>query len=355
MSSNVLDRPARKQVKETRNKQLVSEDGGEYNIWYNKFSGERKQYETVEKALHRCNVERDSGRTKSIPGGNFCLHFARGSCNKGPECYYHHRIPTAADRFDLTYDCFGRPKHREEREDKSGTGSFEKDNRSLYVGPCHISSKSTQIVHRHFSEWGEIDSVRFLASKGVAFVRYKLRASAEFAKEAMLGQSLDHTEILNVRWAVDDTNEDVQADYKRRYEEIVAKAVSAKLPVIGDQGTYLDYEDYYSADHQGDPHSQKRVKVNENEGPIDIEIYKKYYEDCAKYYRDLGDHQTAIQYAQYASQYAEYYNQVEDDKRIENGEKKGLSLVNNYGSDSEENEVETFSEENPEKLTEEVK
>lgn len=37
-------------------------------------------------------------------------------------------------------------------------------------------------------------------------MRYVRVANAEFAKEAMYGQSLDHGEVLNVRWATEDPN-----------------------------------------------------------------------------------------------------------------------------------------------------
>lgn len=38
-------------------------------------------------------------------------------------------------------------------------------------------------------------------------MRYGLRSVAEFAKEAMFGQSLDGNEILNLRWAQDDPSQ----------------------------------------------------------------------------------------------------------------------------------------------------
>ena len=41
-----------------------------------------------------------------------------------------------------------------------------------------------------------IYQVRVLAGKGVAFVRYKSRLNAEFAKEAMNCQSMDNQEVL---------------------------------------------------------------------------------------------------------------------------------------------------------------
>lgn len=62
----------------------------------------------------------------------------------------------------LVYSSFvlttGREKHRAEREDKSGVGSFEKDNRCLYVGPCFTDEKSQATVERHFQEWGDLES-----------------------------------------------------------------------------------------------------------------------------------------------------------------------------------------------------
>ena len=45
-----------------------------------------------------------------------------------------------------------------------------------------------------------------LTGRGIAFVKFRHRCSAEFAKEAMSGQSLDNNEILIVKWANDDTN-----------------------------------------------------------------------------------------------------------------------------------------------------
>ena len=72
--------------------------------------------------------------------------------------------------------------------------------------------------------------VRILNSRGVAFVTYTNEANAQFAKEAMAHQSLDHNEILNVRWATQDPNPVAQARDKRRVEEQAAAAIRAALP-----------------------------------------------------------------------------------------------------------------------------
>lgn len=72
--------------------------------------------------------------------------------------------------------------------------------------------------------------VRVLNSRGVGFVTYSNEANAQFAKEAMAHQSLDHNEILNVRWATQDPNPAAQAREKRRVEEQAAAAIRAALP-----------------------------------------------------------------------------------------------------------------------------
>ncbi|KAJ1541257.1 Pre-mRNA-splicing factor, partial [Nowakowskiella sp. JEL0078] len=100
-------------------------------------------------------------------------------------------------------------------------------------------------VRRHFELWGEIENIRILEAKAVAFVRYKYRVHAEFAKEAMFGQSLDKNEVLNVRWATEDPNPKVMEDIKRKNQDMMLERFVERLPQIGDQGTVLDYESYY--------------------------------------------------------------------------------------------------------------
>jgi hypothetical protein len=64
-----------------------------------------------------------------------------------------------------------------------------------------------EIVRLHFGEWGQIEHVHVLTGKGVAFVTYKNLMNAEFAKEAMQGQTLESAEMINVRWANEDPSE----------------------------------------------------------------------------------------------------------------------------------------------------
>ncbi len=45
-----------------------------------------------------------------------------------------------------------------------------------------------ETIVRHFGEFGVLESARVLKAKGIAFVTYTMRCSAEFAKEAMAEQ-----------------------------------------------------------------------------------------------------------------------------------------------------------------------
>ncbi|KAJ3156840.1 Pre-mRNA-splicing factor, partial [Irineochytrium annulatum] len=94
----------------------------------------------------------------------------------------------------MTQDVFGRDRFKDERDDMGGVGSFEKDNRTLYIGQLGMTTGLEDTVYRHFIEWGEIEYLRVLTGKGVAFVRFKVRAAAEFAKEAMYCQAMDEGE-----------------------------------------------------------------------------------------------------------------------------------------------------------------
>jgi hypothetical protein len=132
--------------------------------------------------------------------------------------------------FSPNVDCFGRDKHADYRDDMGGVGSFMRQNLTLYVGRIHVTDDIEEAVARHFSEWGEIERIRILNSRGVAFVTYMNEVNAQFAKEAMAHQSLDHDEILNIRWATQDPNPLAMAREKRRLEEQAAEAIRRALP-----------------------------------------------------------------------------------------------------------------------------
>ncbi|KAG9713241.1 pre-mRNA-splicing factor cwc2, partial [Aureobasidium melanogenum] len=220
-------RPARVQ-QEGFQSERPAQTGTIFNIWYNKWSGGDREdaYSSKTQAKGRCNVATDSGYTKadSIPGSYFCLFFARGLCPKGQDCEYLHRLPNSriekegglGDIFPSNVDCFGRDKFSDYRDDMGGVGSFMRVNRTLYVGRIHTSDDIEEVVARHFQEWGQIERVRVLPARGVAFVTYVHLANAEFAKEAMAHQPLDNNETLNVRWATVDPNPQAQKREARK-------------------------------------------------------------------------------------------------------------------------------------------
>ena len=111
--------------------------------------------------------------------------FAKGLCPRGHECEYLHRLPGLHDLFNPNVDCFGRDRHSDYRDDMGGVGSFMRQNRTLYVGRIHVTDDIEEVVARHFQEFGQIDRIRVLTSRGVAFVTYTNEANSQFAKEAM--------------------------------------------------------------------------------------------------------------------------------------------------------------------------
>lgn len=205
-----------------------------FNIWYNKWSGGDREdkYLSKTKAPSRCVVAQHTGYTKadSVPGSYFCLFFARGICPRGRDCEYLHRLPSTFDIYSGNVDCFGREKHSDYRDDMGGVGSFLRQNRTLYIGRIHPTSDIEEIVARHFQEWGRIERTRVLPTRGVAFVTYTTESLAQFAKEAMAHQSLDHDEVLNVRWATVDPNPQSQKREAKRVEEQAAEAIRRALP-----------------------------------------------------------------------------------------------------------------------------
>lgn len=253
-------RPARPQVDSDFIKdEPPPQTGTIFNIWYNKWSGGDREDKYLSKtaAKGRCNISKDAGFTKAdkIPGSYFCLWFARGLCPKGQDCQYLHRLPTIHDMFNPNVDCFGRDKHSDYRDDMGGVGSFMRQNRTIYVGRIHTDDNIEETVARHFAEWGQVERIRVLNTRGVAFVTYSNEANAQFAKEAMAHQSLDHSEILNVRWATADPNPMAQAREARRVEEQAAEAIRRALP------------EAFVAEIEGrDPEARKRRKIESSFG-----------------------------------------------------------------------------------------
>ncbi|KAL6945136.1 hypothetical protein ACO0QE_002582 [Hanseniaspora vineae] len=243
--NQLMQRPARVQVPEEElPSKLPPQNGLVFNVWYNKWShgtNSRNTQRFLNK--YRCDPVRDTGYTradkymkqKSLSRNNnalvyHCLYFAKGVCCKGSKCEYFHHIPT--NEVSVVYDCFGREKHSDFRDDMSGVGSFQKQNKTLYVSglqmgsglPANMSSSAVeQRVKSRFQQFGDIEYVRYLKEKYCFFIKYRFQSCAEFAKEAMANQTLLTEHEMNekkqleqdalgiiVKWAKDDPNPHVQ-------------------------------------------------------------------------------------------------------------------------------------------------
>ncbi|CEQ41855.1 SPOSA6832_03601, partial [Sporobolomyces salmonicolor] len=236
-------------------KKQPEQTGQTYNVWYHKWAGGDKydSYGIKEKSQTRVDIRKDAGYTRADGGGNnyVCLFFARGCCPYGSECSYLHRLPPPQHILpDASLDVFGREKHSGYRDDMGGVGSFNRQNRTLYIGRIKETRETAEVIEEHFSEFGEIErsessvpvseavrgwrsasncasaskraesdslvtaeidssfllTVKILSNRGVAFVTYVSELNAQFAKEAMMHQSLENDEVLNVRWATEDPN-----------------------------------------------------------------------------------------------------------------------------------------------------
>ncbi|KAG0219617.1 Pre-mRNA-splicing factor [Mortierella sp. GBA43] len=248
-----MSRPARRQVAKQKTlgpQPSLGNKGGEleskYNIYYDKWTGGGRQRN--EKAQHRCDPAKDSGRTKGTmnPNAYFCVFFAKGCCPNG---------------------------------------------KTIFVGRIQPSPDMRAIVEKHFKAWGDIEYIKVLMEKGVAFVTYQSRLNTEFAKEAMMYQSLDHDEILNVRWAEEDPNPKVQAMNKRKAVEMVRQAIETNLPTDYKETQHLPGSE--ETEEQGSNKRSKQKVDHSSESTTDgseAATPTLYLGADGQYYYDYGEY-----------------------------------------------------------------
>ncbi|KAL0206630.1 hypothetical protein P9112_001937 [Eukaryota sp. TZLM1-RC] len=226
------DSPARRQVSAPPVATKGVEEGYAYNVWYHRWSGGgfdtfKKQVEEIAPAQHRCDIKQDEGTTKAdeTPGRvPFCLYFARGCCSRGSSCAYKHRLPCPpdSDALEPARDIFGRTRFSTDRDDYRGVGNFNRECKTLQVSNFGMCPTIDSDLMEHFSQWGEVKGIQVDSERCIAFVEYRYRGNAEFAKEAMQGQALNHKEILLIRWSQrDDIFEKPKS--KRRQEETTSE------------------------------------------------------------------------------------------------------------------------------------
>ncbi|EPQ52501.1 hypothetical protein GLOTRDRAFT_140228 [Gloeophyllum trabeum ATCC 11539] len=291
-------KPARKQVKPGEvEKKEAPQTGQVYNIWYNKWAGGDREdnYSNKTKSQTRCNIRKDAGLTRANTTGMkyYCLFFARGCCPYGWECEYLHMLPDESTELpDNSKDVFARDKFADYRDDMGGVGSFQRQNRTLYIGRIKETGtgpETEEVVKRHFKEWGEIEKIRVLQYRSVAFVTYVSELNAQFAKEAMACQSLDNDEILNVRWATEDPNPTSKVAEKRRLEEIGQKAIQEKMdPRIVDAMRAMraledgDVLDETEEGDDGPDTKRRRLEIEDGRGESEEPDYENEAEELLR-------------------------------------------------------------------------
>jgi hypothetical protein len=288
-----LKRPARKQVADTRRDTAYIEGNYDYNIWYDKYLTDRKEEKEKIPAMHQCNPPLDTGFTKADlqekeGGAYFCLYFAKGCCSEGVNCRYYHRVPNKveAEKIENLRDVFGRSRFATHRNDMGGVGTFTRDCRTLYVSDLKMIDSANpikemiRIIYDNFSPWGEIEDINYIPTKAACFIRYSHRCFSEFAKEAMMDQSMVGEEIIGVKWAYDDPNPMMKKKIEREQEN---RFLSAHVNNQKNREDLLrkkrsnpntDYHEYYN--NRNNPYANNEINYGsgygyeENQGIYDI-------------------------------------------------------------------------------------
>jgi len=240
--------PARVQVPYNPEVPQYVEGHEDYNIWYGKYLSDRRNPRDRDRysSGYTCDPVKDSGYTQAdLPGSGspgFCLFYARGCCGFGHKCRYFHHVPTVLDMAsaDEAHDIFGRERFSQHRDDMGGVGSFNSDCTTLFVGdlifdraaPDAVESVQ-RLLEERFRQWGEVEDIRVVSSKAIAFVRYTWRCNAEFAKEAMAGQKLGLSKCIVVNWARDDPRPGAKKQRTRETQQQVDAALQNKAAALG--------------------------------------------------------------------------------------------------------------------------
>lgn len=227
-----MNRPARVQVNpdDIPDDDKPPQTGHTFNIWYLQWAGGDRSSNVTQRLKTRVKILEDSGYTRAKDGKlPLCLFFARGCCYKGKSCQFLHRLPLPTDPAIPSQDCFGRDKTADYKDNMGGVGLFNKVNKTLYAAGLHVNDEIEETLANQFREFGSIDKIRVLRSKACAFISFKYELEAQFAKEAMDGQTLDGNDTLTVRWANDDPNPNAQQLAKRSADDAALDTVKRLL------------------------------------------------------------------------------------------------------------------------------
>lgn len=124
-----------------------------------------------------------------------------------------------------------------------------------------------------------------MPSKSIGFVTYSLRVSAEFAKEAMADQTLDSSEVINVRWANEDPNPAAKAGREQELLDKAMAALSTRFPdyykyflELNANGQYPNTEQQYAAaEDLLQKAEQAQQSMYNQQAAYDPNAYYQYY------------------------------------------------------------------------------
>jgi RNA recognition motif-containing protein len=198
----------------------------------------------------------------------------------------------------------------------AGTGSFERENRTLHISRIgQYQGDVGTVVRSHFGKFGKILAVKVLLDKGMAFVKFACRLNAEFAKEAMNEQALDKDEVLSVRWSVEDLNVGLGDDSREEAQRELAKKLLEDpnrlhtMRLLHDTQSERDLNAYYQqqdlnySQYQYQHQWAKTTGQEVDSGQVDL---NKYYQ---------------------ANPYAYYYQYAQASAQKETKEKPVLAIT----------------------------
>ena len=119
--------------------------------------------------------------------------------------------------------------------------------------------------------------------RGIAFVTFKYEANAQFAKEAMMNQSLDNNEVLNVRWSLDEPGKSEDGHDPEAREQGERRIAAIETANQEQEQDYLelqhvpgiDWDDYARAKRQRITLSQDELSRLDEENRRGWEEYQR--------------------------------------------------------------------------------
>lgn len=136
-----------------------------------------------------------------------CSFFVRGECTRGAECPYRHEMPETGelsqqnikDRYYGVNDPVALKLLSKAGEMPSLTPPDDETIRTLYIGG--LDSRITeQDLRDQFYAHGEIESIRMVLQRAIAFVTYTTREGAEKAAEELANKLVIKGVRLKLMW-----------------------------------------------------------------------------------------------------------------------------------------------------------